>query len=126
MKQYKYFSYSMNCICIGFFLIIANLCIVATIRFIISGVFFGNCYFPFYFFSEYEAILSVTDQDVTTIVRILGYIAIIEGLIGILDIFFWVLPLTVITINIWLKFAYMKMKGKSSVQFRYNLSRNFV
>ena len=82
MRQYKYFSYSMNCICIGFFLILTNLYIVAIICFIVCGLFFGNCYFPFYFFSEYEAVLSINDQDVTNIVRILEYISIIGGLIG--------------------------------------------
>ena len=122
MKQYKYFSYCMNCICLGFFLITTNIYITLALRFIICGLFFGDCYFPFYFFSDYEAILSIPDHVVTEIFRIAGYIEYIPFIVGCIGIFLWLLPLAVITVVVWIKMIHMKIKGKTPVQFRYNMT----
>ena len=120
MRQYRYFSYSMNCVCIGFFCITFSAFVGLLTQFIYIGLFFGKCYFPFYFFSEYEALLPLTDQNVLEIVKILGYIQTTDTIIACIGIFIWLFPMVFITIIIWLKFAHKTIRGKSSVKFRYS------
>ena len=120
MRQYRYFSYSMNCVCIGFLCITFSAFVGFLTRFIYRGLFFGKCYFPFYFFSEYEALLPLTDQNVLKIVKILGYIQTTGTIIGCFGILIWLFPIVFITIIIWFKFAHKTIRGKSSVKFRYS------
>ena len=124
MRQYKYFSYSMNCVCSGFFLILIAVHIGFFTRLIIRGIFFGNCYFPFNYLG-YQSILSLTNQDTTKIATILNYMGTLEHITGSIGLFLWLFPLVFITICIWLKSVYMNIVGKSSIKFRYNMSSTF-
>ena len=119
MKQYRYFSYNMNCICLGFFLITFSVHFGLITHLITSGLFFGDCYFPFYFFPGYEAILTLSEKDITKIVRIMGYIGTINETVACIGVFLWAFPLVFITILIWIKFIWKKIRGNSS-QIRYN------
>ena len=98
----------MNCICLGLFLITNEFILGFTAR----GIFFGYCYFPFNFFSGYEALLSLTDQNITKIVRILSYLKTVEHLIGSVGLFLWLFPLVFITIYLWITSIYIDLHGR--------------
>ena len=124
MRQYRYFCYSMNCVCVGFFLITAVVHMELIQHFIVSGLFFGDCYFPFYFFSEYETLLPLSENDISRIVRIIGYIKSFGNAIACMGIAFWAFPLIFVTIIIWINIVWKKIRGHSTVQFRYPVSSN--
>ena len=122
MRQYRYFSYSMNCICIGLFLITLAVIIQFIMYFFIHGLFFADCYFPFNFFSGYVELLSFSEKTMAKLSRILYYIGAIKMTISCIGILFWVFPLVLITVFIWINIIWRKMRGVSTVQFRYQVS----
>ena len=122
MRQYKYFSYSINCICFGFFLITFSAHLASIKHIIISGLFFGDCYFPFNFFSGYESIIFLSQSQIKNIIAIKGYTSTIIKLIASFGVLFWMLPITTVTVCILVRFVWMKIRGVSTVQFRYKVS----
>ena len=121
MRQYRFFSYTMNSICFGFLLITFAVHIGFILHLIVSGLFFGNCYFPFNFFSEYEAILSLTENTFSNTVRILGYVSTVNQTIACIGVLFWIFPLIFVTILLFVRFVLRKIRGNSTHQFRYHM-----
>ena len=124
MKQYLYFSYSMNTICIGFFLITTSAYIGNIVRVFSCAVLFGNCYFPFNLlhFTGYMTMPTNKEIDVPMIVKILLYIDKSTEAVACTGIILFISPFICITLYTWIIIVYRKIRGKSAVQFRYPVS----
>ena len=125
MKQYRYFSYTINCICIGgCFLIIATyLGIIA--RIMISFIFFGKCVFPTSFIPQLIDLDTLNNEEVTKIFAIFNDMNNLSIVIVYPGSFIFFFPVVSITIGIWIRSAYKMIRGKYSVQFRYKNASGF-
>ncbi|KAI6646978.1 hypothetical protein LOD99_8977 [Oopsacas minuta] len=124
MKQYRYFTYNMYCICIGFSLITISAYSANIPRFILSGVFFGHCYFPFNLVFPSKMKLPFSDQFMNYIDLIVTYIPSIEHITAFCGVVILISPFLFITFYTWIVILYLKTRRKSDLQFRYHVNSN--
>ena len=124
MKQYRYFSYTMFCICLGFSLITIASTILNIQRFILIAVFYGQCYFPFNLIFSSKISLPFTKQGMNTVAQINNYCTITHHVIGFVGVAAFIFPYIFITVTTWINFLYKKFTRKSVVQFRYKVYSN--
>ena len=119
MKQYRYFSYSINCICIGFSFLMVGAYLGITARNMISFIFFGECVFPTAFLPQLISLDSLNETQITKIFTILHDMNTLSRLSIGIGVFITAFPLFFITICIWKLSAVRMMKRESPTQHRY-------
>ena len=124
MKQYRYFSYTMFCICFGFSLITMSATIANIQHFILTAVFYGQCYFPFNLIFSSKVSLPFTEQDMYTIAQIIHYCILTSQVISFVGVATFIFPYLFITVTTWISILYKKFTRKSNVQFRYYVYSN--
>ena len=124
MKQYKYFSNTMSCICVGFSLITISAIIENIRRFIVIAMFYGQCYFPFNLIFSSDVSLPFTQQDVDIIAQLIHYCNVTTRVISCVGIVIVLFPYLFITITTWINILYKKFTRKSVVPFRYKVYSN--
>ena len=124
MKQYRYFSYTMFCICFGFSLITLAATIGNIQRFILTAVFYGQCYFPFNLIFSSKVSLPFTEQDMNIIAQVNQYCNITSHVISCVGLATVIFPYLFITVATWINILYKKFTRKSVVQFRYFVYSN--
>ena len=124
MKQYRYFSYTMFCICLGFSLITISSTILNIQRFILTAVFHGQCYFPFNLIFSSKISLPFTEQDMSLIAQVNNYFVITCHVLNLFGAAAFIFPYIFITVTTWMNFLYKKFTRKFVVQFRYKVYSN--
>ena len=119
MKQYKYFCYSINCICVGLSFMIIGTIFGIIARNMISFIFFGKCVFPTAFMPEMITSESSNKVGISRIFSIFYDINEVSSVLACIGIFISIFPLVFITICIWMRSAARIIKGQSRIQYRY-------
>ena len=101
MKQYKYFKYSTNIICIGFFFTVVGTSLLQFVCALASGLFFANCYFPFNFLPTLTFLVQ-SEYATHIFFQTMFIVTIISECIMCIGLLFWLLPFVVITVYIWI------------------------
>ena len=116
MRQYKYFKYSMNSICIGFFFTMIGTCLLQFECALVSGLFFAKCYFPFNFLPP--IIFLVQSEYATHIFfQTMFFAGIITECILSIGLLFWLLPFVVITVYIWVMQIYTHIHKPPKIKY---------
>ena len=98
MKQYRYFKYTINMICLGFLLIFTGQCSLRITRLYVGVLINPRCYFPFYLFSQFIQ----PNPSVDKVYKYTYYIAIIGRVVGHIGIIIGLTPFILLTIIIWI------------------------
>ena len=101
MRQYEYFKYSMNIICIGFFFAVVGTSLLQFECVLVSGVFFAKCYFPFNFLPTLTFLVQ-SEYATHIFFQTMFIVTIISECIMSIGLLFWLLPFVAITANIWI------------------------
>ena len=124
MKQYRYFSYTMFCVCLGFSLITISSTIMNIQSFILTAVFYGQCYFPFNLIFSSKISLPFTEQDMKIMQQVNSYFDITCHVLSSLGVATFIFPYIFISFTTWINFLYKKFTRKSVFQFRYKVYSN--
>ena len=125
MKQYKYFCYSINCICISVLFIMVGAYLGVIARYMITFIFFGDCIFPSIFMPQLINLEPLSNAEIMKIFTIFYYIDDASSLSGCIGLFIGGFPLFFITIGIWMRSVARKIRRESPIQHRYqNASKN--
>ena len=125
MKQYRYFCYTINCVCIGLHFIIAATYLGVIARIMVSFIFFGRCVFPTSFIPQLIDLESLNSEQVTKLFMIFYYINELSSVCVCIGTLLAILPIVFITIGIWIRSAYRMVRRKPSVQFKYTNVSSF-
>ena len=125
MKQYRYFSYTINCICIGLYFIIAATYLGIIARIMVSFIFFGRCVFPTSFIPQLIDLESLNSEQVIKLFLIFYYSNELSSVCACIGAFLFILPIVFITIGIWIRSAYRMVRRNPSVQSKYTNVSSF-
>ena len=116
MRQYKYFKYSMNSICIGFFFTAIATSLSLFWGALVNGLFFAKCYFPFNFLPP---IISLVQSEYATHIffQTMFFAEIITECILSIGLLFWLLPFVVITVYIWIMQIYTHIHKPPKIKY---------
>ena len=98
MKQYKYFKYSMNVICIGFFFIVVGTSLLLFQCDLVSAIFFAKCYFPFNFLPPITFLVQ-SEYAAHIFFQTLFFAKVISECIMSTGLLLWLLPFVIITLD---------------------------
>ena len=115
MKQYTFFSFSMNCVCLGMSILIFSSYLTNTIRFIICWLFFPACYFPFNLLPT----PSFAENDATNIFHTLIHIGNLSDLSACIGVIAFASPYILITVCLWINHVYRYFKVGTAGQFHF-------
>ena len=124
MKQYKYFCYTINCICIGLSFIMVAIYLGIITRIMISFIFFGNCVFPTIFMPQLINLQSINTREISKIFILLYDIDDISSVLACVGILIMYFPLIFITIGIWIRSVAKIIRRDSSLKHRYQVLSN--
>ena len=116
MRQYKYFKYSMNIVCIGFFFTMIGRSSVLFEYALVSGLFFPKCYFPFNFLSPFTFLVQ-SEYATRIFFQTMFIVTIISECIMLIGILIWLLPFIVITVNIWIMQIYKHIHKAPKIKY---------
>ena len=119
MKQYKYFCYSINCICVGLSFMIFGTIIGIIARNMIYFIFFGKCVFPTALMPELNGLDFPNKVGIYRVFLIFYDINEVSCVFGYIGIFIATFPLVFITIGIWMRSAARMIRQQSRLQYRY-------
>ncbi|KAI6655950.1 TNF receptor-associated factor 4-like [Oopsacas minuta] len=125
MKQCRYFTYTSYCICAAFSLITIGTYDHTFKNIILSGLFFGQCYFPYNIIFNSKIKLPFTDHAMENIVLTISYNGIICKIATVGGIITLISPILFVTFYTWIIVIYRKMKKKYSPQYRYHVCSRF-
>ena len=119
MLQYKYFSYTINCIIIGICFIAIAIYLGIIGRSLISFIFFGKCVLPTSLMPPLIDLETLNNEQYMKIFTVLRDMDTISSVIACVGFILSIFPLVFITGLIWIQSVYRMIRGNSSVQFRY-------
>ena len=119
MKQYKYFCYSINCICVSFSFAIIGTILTIIAQNMIFFIFFGKCVFPTAFMPELINSESRRNMGVSKIFSIFYDIYEVSCVLAFIGLLISSIPLVFITIGIWMRSAARIIRQQSRLQYRY-------
>ena len=116
LKQYKYFKYTINVICVGFLLILIAQVYMDILVMLTSIVFYQSCFFPFNMYR----ILPPVKFRIGRLPEILNYFVNIGVVINFIGLLICISPFIFVTTRKWIISLYRMIKGKSQISYRYN------
>ena len=115
MKQYTYFSYTVNCMCLGMSILIFSSYLTNTIRFLISWLFFPTCYFPFNLLPT----PSFTENEATNVFQTLYHIGTLSDFSACIGVIAFSSPFILITVCLWINHVYRYFKVGTAERFHF-------
>ena len=121
MRQYTYFSYTMNLICIGILLILVATYLGIIARTMISFIFFGDCVFPTIFYPQLINLKSLNNEEISKIFTIFRDIDYLSSGVAYIGLFIGCFPLIFVTIAIWVRSIARITRRECQIQHRYQV-----
>ena len=116
LRQYNYFRYTINIICFGG-LIIVFAQYSKTISICLTNILlFQSCFFPFNIYSLFQDRLQ--SKQLSSHLKHFYELGELGSFIGSSIA---IIPFFLVTTLIWFKYVYKKMRGKSTITFRYQV-----
>ena len=125
MKQYRYFSYTIIFIGLGTCIFLVAIYLGFMSRFLVSVIYFGKCVFPTSLTAPLIDFETFNNEEPMKIFTILKYINTLSSLFGCLGVIVFCFPIIVITVGIWIRFAYKRIGRETPIQFRYTNVSSF-
>ena len=116
MKQYKYFKYSMNVICIGFFFIVVGTSLLLFQCDLVNAIFFAKCYFPFNFLPPITFLVQ-SEYAAHIFFQTLFFAKVISECILSIGLLLWLLPFVMITVYIWIMQIYTQIHKPPKIKY---------
>ena len=125
MKQYRFFSYTINCISFGLCLSLAAIYLGAISRILIFLIFFGKCAFPTSFMPPLIELETLNSEDVMKIFTVLSDTNELSSVLACVGGSFISFPLILFTLARWICCVYNCFRKKPPVQFRFKIASDF-